>query len=106
FASPAVEDQPTRADVPATADEVAVRYWAQAYRFAAMLAPSNGESQDIAQEALLRVIRTLHRFDPLRGTFDAWLWHVVLNVARDAGRASLRRAGLFDRLRRHHSTVA
>jgi RNA polymerase sigma-70 factor (ECF subfamily) len=104
--SPALADEPVEPGFPTTADEVVARYWAQAFRFAAMVAPTNQESQDIAQEALLTVIRKLDRFDPTRGDFDAWLWRVVLNVAKDAGRASLRRASLFDRVLRDHSTVA
>jgi RNA polymerase sigma-70 factor (ECF subfamily) len=84
---------------PMTADEVVAGYWSRAFRFAAMVAPGSAESQDIAQEALLLAIRKLHRFDASKGSFDAWLWRIVINVARDAGRASVRRAGLFERLR-------
>lgn len=103
--SPALAADPVEPGFPATPDEVVARYWAQAFRFAAMVAPSDHESQDIAQEALVLVVRRLETFDPSKGTFDAWLWRIVLNVARDAGRASVRRASLFDRLQLDHSTV-
>ena len=93
-------------DMPGTADEVIARYWVDAYRFAAMLAHDAQESQDIAQDALLLVVRKLDRFDPARGSFESWLWRIVLNVARDAGRASVRRASLFDRVQRDAWTAA
>jgi RNA polymerase sigma-70 factor (ECF subfamily) len=92
------DEDPPATEIPTTVDEVVSRYWAQAFRFAAMVSPNADESQDIAQDALLLVVRRLDQFDAARGSFDAWLWRIVLNVARDAGRASMRRAGLFDRL--------
>ena len=73
-------------------------YWERAYRFAAMITRNQHESADIAQEALLKVLRQLDRFDPGRGSFDSWLWRIVLNVARDAGRAASRRQALLERL--------
>jgi RNA polymerase sigma-70 factor (ECF subfamily) len=73
-------------------------YWERAYRFAAMVTRSDQESADIAQEALLKVLRQLDRFDPEQGTFESWLWRIVLNVARDAGRAAGRQQALLDRL--------
>jgi RNA polymerase sigma factor (sigma-70 family) len=57
-------------------------YWERAYRFAAMITRNQHESADIAQEALLKVLRQLDRFDPDRGSFDSWLWRIVLNVAK------------------------
>jgi RNA polymerase sigma-70 factor (ECF subfamily) len=80
-------------------DDLAERYWDRAHRFAAMIVRNDQDSADIAQEALLRVFRSLAQFDPQRGTFDAWLWRIVINVAREAGRASVRRISLRDRLR-------
>jgi RNA polymerase sigma factor (sigma-70 family) len=75
------------------------RYWDRAHRFAAMVTRNDQDSVDVAQDALLLVTRRLHRFDPERGTFDAWLWRIVVNVARDASRTSLRRRSLMERLR-------
>jgi RNA polymerase sigma-70 factor (ECF subfamily) len=86
-------------DTP-TPDDVINRYWPKAFRFAAMVAPSDQDSRDIAQEALLLVIKRFDTFDLAKGPFEAWLWRIVINVAKDAGRASLRRASLFDRLTR------
>jgi RNA polymerase sigma-70 factor (ECF subfamily) len=81
------------------ADDMLGVYWERAYRFAAMITRSDQESSDIAQQALVKVWRQLDRFDPEQGSFDSWLWRIVLNVARDAGRAAGRRQALMDRLR-------
>jgi RNA polymerase sigma-70 factor (ECF subfamily) len=68
-------------------------------RFAAMVAGSDLEADDLAQDALLRAIRSLHHFDPGRGSLDSWLWRIVVNSARDAGRIQRRRLMLQERLR-------
>ena len=80
------------------AEEVVAAYWERAYRFAAMVTRNNQDSADVAQEAMIVVLRRLDQYDPEKGEFDSWLWRIVLNVARDAGRASVRRASLFERL--------
>jgi RNA polymerase sigma-70 factor (ECF subfamily) len=79
-------------------DDLAERYWDRAHRFAAMVVRNDQDSADVAQEALLRVFGSLAQFDPQRGSFDVWLWRIVINVAREAGRASVRRSWLRDRL--------
>jgi RNA polymerase sigma-70 factor (ECF subfamily) len=102
---PAAEDLSQPPNEPAiTVDEVAQRYWARAHRFAAMVTRNDQDSADLAQEALIQVIRRFHRFDASRGSLDAWLWRIVVNVARDAGRASVRRAVLWERLKGYRST--
>jgi RNA polymerase sigma-70 factor (ECF subfamily) len=68
-------------------------------RFAAMVAGTELDAGDLAQEALLRAIRSLRHFDPERGSIDAWLWRIVVNCARDAGRIQRRRLMLLERLR-------
>jgi RNA polymerase sigma-70 factor (ECF subfamily) len=85
-------------------DALAERYWDRAHRFAAMVVHNDQDSADVAQEALLRVFRSLAQFDPQRGSFDVWLWRIVINVAREAGRASVRRTSLRDRLRGERET--
>src|SRR5260221_11471500 len=64
------------------------------YRFVAMVARTDQDSADLAQEALTRAVRSIHRYDPAKGAPEAWLWRIVVNVARDAGRASVRRQTL------------
>jgi RNA polymerase sigma-70 factor (ECF subfamily) len=66
------------------------------FRFARMLCHNPADSEDLAQEALLKAMRGLHRFDPRRGSLDTWLWTIVMNVARDAGRASTRTQTLWE----------
>lgn len=73
------------------------RYAAQVSRFAAFVAqPSDAE--DIAQDALIKALRNLDRFDAKRGTMDGWLWRIVVNTARDAQRRAWTRAALPERL--------
>jgi RNA polymerase sigma-70 factor (ECF subfamily) len=86
--------------LPMTAERLCAEYAAAVCRFAAMAAKSSDEADDIAQEALLRAIRRLDRFDPRRGPMEAWLWRIVANVAHDHQRAERRRFALWSRLSR------
>ncbi len=88
----------TAAQPALTAELLCAGYARQVYRFAAMVARSDADAEDLAQEALLRAIRNLHRFDPERGAIASWLWSIVLNAARDAGRGAGRRQALWERL--------
>lgn len=81
-------------------------YWPLAYRFAVMITRDEHEAKDIAQEALIKAWRKANTYDASRGTFDSWLWRIVINVARDAGRAAQRRRALWDRLREQHHSPA
>jgi RNA polymerase sigma-70 factor, ECF subfamily len=66
-------------------------YWPRAYRAAYLVVQDQGAAEDIAQEAFLAAIRTLHRFD-LRRPFGPWLHRIVVNRAIDWARArTLRR---------------
>lgn len=67
-----------------TADELCGRHAAQVCRFAALMSPSAQDAEDLAQEALLRAVRSLDRFDAARGPVGAWLWRIVANAAKDA----------------------
>lgn len=92
------------AAAPLSAEEVVDRFWARAHRFAAMVTRNDQDAADVAQEAMERVLRNLHRYSPAKGTFESWLWRIVVNTARDAGRASTRRIALIDRLARYQRT--
>ena len=81
-----------------TAAQLCAEYAPRVYRFAAMVARGDVEAEDLAQEALVRSIRRLRQFDPHRGSLDGWLWRIVVNAARDAGRLSARRLALLDRM--------
>ena len=81
-----------------TAETLCARYAERVYRFAAMVARQDIEAEDIAQEALERSIRKLGQFDPRRGTVENWLFRIVTNAAKDAGRVASRRLALWQRL--------
>ncbi len=91
---------------PVTAERFCELYAPAVCRFAAMVARSSSEADDIAQEALLRAVRRLDRFDPLRGEVGAWLWRIVANVANDQLRAERRRSALWARLSRVREATA
>ncbi len=76
--------EPTTLPQRLTAEELCRVYAADVCRFAAMMAPTAADAEDLAQDALLRAVRSLHRFDPARGAMGAWLWRIVANASRDA----------------------
>jgi RNA polymerase sigma-70 factor (ECF subfamily) len=92
--------------LPVTAERFCELYAPAVCRFAAMTASSPSEADDIAQEALLRAVRRLDTFDPLRGEFEAWLWRIVANVASDHQRGERRRFALWTRLSRVREATA
>jgi RNA polymerase sigma-70 factor (ECF subfamily) len=73
-------------------------YARRVYRFACLLCRNRPDSEDLAQEALIKAMRSLHRFDPGRGSLESWLWRIVVNTARDRGRASTRAEALWERI--------
>jgi RNA polymerase sigma factor (sigma-70 family) len=81
-----------------TAEDICRNYAATVCRFAAMAAGSDLDADDLAQDALLKAIRSLDRFDPAKGTIDRWLWRIVANVAKDSYRARARRLAMWRRL--------
>jgi RNA polymerase sigma factor (sigma-70 family) len=83
---------------PRTPEAFAERYTERVHRFALMVSPPGCDAEDLAQDAIVRALRGLYRFDPSRGSMDAWLWRIVVNLARDAGRASSRMALRLERL--------
>src|SRR5687768_18598422 len=67
----------------ARAFEVLVRrHQARALRVARNLVADPDEAQDLAQEAFLRVFRSLDRFD-FQHEFSTWLYRIVTNLAID-----------------------
>jgi RNA polymerase sigma factor (sigma-70 family) len=69
---------------PLTAEELCRAHAASVCRFAALVSPSSADAEDLAQEALLRAVRSLRGYDPSRGSIEGWLWRIVANAARDA----------------------
>lgn len=68
------------------------------FKFAQMVSTSSGDAEDLAQDALERAIRGLKTFDPAKGDLDAWLWRIVVNAGRDAGRIARRERVVLGRL--------
>ncbi|MDA1266407.1 MAG: sigma-70 family RNA polymerase sigma factor [Planctomycetota bacterium] len=58
------------------------RHQKRAYRVARNMVPSDEDAQDLAQEAFLRVFRSLERFD-YQHDFTTWLYRIVTNLCID-----------------------
>ena len=58
------------------------RHERRAFRVARNLVPSREDAMDLAQEAFLRVFRSLDRFD-FRHEFTTWLYRIVTNLGID-----------------------
>lgn len=61
-------------------------HWPRAYRGAYVVTRDATAAEDVAQEAFLAAIRSLHRFDRRR-QFGPWLHRIVVNRAIDWTRA-------------------
>jgi RNA polymerase sigma factor (sigma-70 family) len=81
-----------------TAEELCRTYSPKVCRFAAMIARTSQEADDLAQDALLRAVRAIRSYDASKGTPDAWLWRIVVNTGRDAARRRELATGLLERL--------
>src|SRR5471030_30319 len=67
-------------------EELFREHWPNAYRAALLVVHDQAAAEDIAQEAFLRAIRALDRFDRRR-PFAPWLHRIVVNRAIDWSRA-------------------
>jgi len=90
--------------IEATATSTAAEAFAAAHldrvlRFAILVSPPSTDPEDVAQEAMVTALARLDRYDPTRGSIDAWLWRIVVSRARDAGRAARRTEVLLERVR-------
>jgi RNA polymerase sigma-70 factor, ECF subfamily len=81
-----------------TAEELCRIYAPKVCRFAAMIARSSGEADDLAQDALLRAVRAIDSYDASKGSPEAWLWRIVANAGRDSARRRELAQGLLERL--------
>lgn len=80
----------TVTDVDRLAELEALRRPLTAYAYRMLGASS--ESDDAAQEAILRAHRHLDRFDPARGSLRTWVFRIATNVCLDLLRGTARRA--------------
>lgn len=60
-------------------------------RWALLRTGDEDQAEDVAQEVLVRVVRSLGSWDG-RGRFTTWLYRVVANAAQDRGRRRSREA--------------
>jgi RNA polymerase sigma-70 factor (ECF subfamily) len=58
------------------------RYQNRLYRYLYRLVPERSAAEDLFQQTWLKVLESIHRFDPGRN-FEAWLFAVARNVAID-----------------------
>jgi RNA polymerase sigma-70 factor (ECF subfamily) len=81
-----------------TAEVLGQLYSKRVYKFAQLISSSSSDAEDLAQDALERAIKGLKSFDPERGDLEGWLWRIVVNAGRDAGRIARRERVVFERL--------
>jgi RNA polymerase sigma-70 factor, ECF subfamily len=84
------------APIPPTAEALCQTYAGRVYKFAQLISSDSGDADDLAQDALERAIRGLKSFNPARGDIDGWLWRIVVNASRDAGRIAGRQRLVFE----------
>ncbi len=61
---------------------LARRYQGRVYSYAARMTGDAHEAEDLAQETLLRLYRSLERFDPQQA-FAGWVFGIAAHVCRD-----------------------
>lgn len=72
-------------------EAIFLRYSARVYGLMYRLTGSRDDADELLQETFLRVVRTISRYEH-DGRFDAWLFRIAANLARDRGRRQRRRA--------------
>lgn len=75
-------------------EELFRRHWREAWRAACVLAGSEADADDIAQDAFVKALRGLSTFKG-RSTFRTWLHRIVVNEVIDRRRSSARRAAVI-----------
>jgi RNA polymerase sigma factor (sigma-70 family) len=84
--------------IPLTAEALCQTYAVRVYKFAQLISPDSANAEDLAQDALERAIRGIKTFDPAKGEVESWLWRIVVNAGRDAGRIAGRQRLVFELL--------
>jgi RNA polymerase sigma-70 factor, ECF subfamily len=81
-------------------EEIYDRYCAPAFTLALRVTGHRSTAQEVTQDAFLTLWRTPRRYNPCRGTLQAWLLTVVRNRSIDLLRSEARHAGNveFDRI--------
>jgi RNA polymerase sigma factor (sigma-70 family) len=91
-------DKRVVARIPLTAEALCETYAGRVYKFAQLISTDSANAEDLAQDALERAIRGIKTFDPAKGEVESWLWRIVVNAGRDAGRIAGRQRLVFELL--------
>lgn len=75
---------------PAAFDELVDRFSPRLFGLLYRLSGSHHDAEDLLQEVFLRVVRTIDDYRH-QGRFEAWLYRIALNLARDRVRRRQRR---------------
>lgn len=70
-------------------DRLVELYSPRLYGFMYRLIGDTHEAEDLVQEVFVRVVRTIGRYQE-DGRFEAWLFRIAVNLARDYGRRAKR----------------
>ena len=81
---------------PAAFDELVERFSPRLFGLLYRLSGSHHDAEDLLQEVFLRVVRTIEGYRH-RGRFEAWLYRIALNLARDRVRRQQRRGSTAGR---------
>ncbi len=74
-------------------DALLRRHYDRAHAVCRRIAGSTRDADDAAQEAMIRVVRNIHRFDG-RSAFSTWVYRIATNAALDELRKRKRRPTL------------
>jgi RNA polymerase sigma-70 factor (ECF subfamily) len=91
-----------RAGDPSAFGRLVDRYYADCLRYATRMLGDAEEAEDIVQEVLVRVYRSLARYDE-RARFRGWLLRILVNRCRSAARKRGRRSRLMERFALLHA---
>ncbi len=80
-------------------NQLVTRWQGKAYALAYRLTLDAADSEDIRQQAFLKVQGALHRFAEDQAKFSTWLYRIILNLCRDRHRAQQSRSRAHDRVR-------
>lgn len=67
---------------PAALDALVERYSSRLYGFVFRFTSSRDDSEDLVQEVFVRVVRMIGQYEH-DGRFEAWLFRIAANLARD-----------------------
>ncbi len=78
---------------PEAFDRIVDLYSVRLYSFLSRLTSNRDDAQELVQEVFVRVVRMIQHYEH-DGRFDAWLFRIALNLARDRARKLTRAPGV------------